>query len=49
VSRVAGEGVKLTEAMDATDARRRSRTDGKPSAEFHGRARRARERARVLG
>jgi hypothetical protein len=44
VSRVAGEGAKLTEATDATDVRRRPRDGGEPSAEFHGRVRRARER-----
>jgi hypothetical protein len=49
VSRVAGEGAKLTKATDATDARRWPCNGGDPSMEFHGRARRARERARVLG
>jgi hypothetical protein len=49
VPRVAGEGAKLTEATDVTDAQRWPRNGGDPSAKFHGSARRARERARVLG
>jgi hypothetical protein len=46
VSRVAREGAELTEATDAADARRRPRNGGEPSAEFHRRMRRARERVR---
>jgi hypothetical protein len=46
VSRVAGEGAELTEATDAANTRRWSRNGGEPSSEFHGRVRKARERAR---
>jgi hypothetical protein len=43
VSQGAGDGAKLIEATDMTDAGRRPRNGGKPSAEFHRRMHRARE------
>jgi hypothetical protein len=43
VFRVADKKVELTEATDASDARRRPRNDGGSSTEIHGHARRARE------
>jgi hypothetical protein len=46
VSRVVGEGAELTEAMDAADARRWPQNGDRPSAGFHGRVRRVRQRAR---
>jgi hypothetical protein len=46
VSQVEGEGAKLTKATDAIDARQRPWNSGEPSAKFHGRMRRVRERAR---
>jgi hypothetical protein len=41
VSRVAGEEAKLTEATDATDARRRGTERWWITAELHGRVRKA--------
>jgi hypothetical protein len=45
VSHLASEEVKLTEATDATEARRWPQNGRRTTAELHGRARGARERS----